>query len=389
MGNTVNRAIDRYTYNPEADKALKEEYATARDKMKQLQSLSNQIREKSVEAKMANVTKDRLKKLADSIVSWINKNGNASSEEIDNQIGINKDKQAEILLKNAGNYYFQAVITLYEQLAASIKNIATRAALTTLIEKEKAWFAKNGDLSLDAYKARKAELDKLVKGLKVEPIEVDDEPNVNVEAVQGKLTAPTVAQKKPVSIKAIFFQVLAYAFFFFLIVAGGSFAANLSFKRPVAFRLLSFVYGCIFFPILILYAAIMALGGKGIVMHALCIPLFEGKERREYLRWFTYNPIGDVASVVNTAAAAVAAAANASKPNKSVVANHSNANKPAAANAPKANKPAAAPVPAPEPAPAAAPAPAAEPAPAAAPAPAAEPALASSPEPAQPAQAPA
>lgn len=292
----MNRAVERYTFNPEADKALKEEHAVARDRMKELQSLSGQIREKSVGVQMASVTKQRLVALSDKINKWISSNTNASSEEIDNQISIGKDGLADILLKNAGNYFFEVVLVLSDQLAASVKDVTTRASLMSLIAKERVWFKANGDLSLDAYKARKSDFDKLVKGLNVEPVAVDDKPEVNVSAVEGQVNAPSLAPPaKSVNLTATFFQVLTWAFLFFLIMAGGAFGANMSFNRPVAFRILSFVYGCIFFPLILAYAAIMALSGKGVVMHSLCIPLFEAAEKSNYLRWFTYDPVGRAA----------------------------------------------------------------------------------------------
>lgn len=318
---TIDRMIAKATYDPELEKQLAEERKQAReartkyrDGVNNLRTiLSAQVKENKITPEGATLVKSLIQEAE----KWLTDNPDVSADEIADKSAEYFNKVIEIYEDDKGRIYHLYFTTLWTTWisvwkANNMINEETSKKAQKIIDEEKVWYKKHLKESTDTYVQR---INSMVESLK-EVLPPDMNKNVQekmkekpetqeeidklkAQAEQAKRDREAAERRKfnPARIVTktvsglttglIIAVVLAFA------LLGASIASNEAIVRPVSIRVVSWIYGFIFFIPVILYAAVKYFYGKPPYFGAYLIPLYmydptttEKKSFIEKLVWY-------------------------------------------------------------------------------------------------------
>ena len=289
MGQTLTRLIQKVTYSPDVDKELNTQNAAARDKR---ELFKNKIatQKSNIAArikKIATVVNEKYKKRISDANAWLDSNRNARPLDIDNQIVLFTNDCATIEATNEGNLFYERVIALADLQAAANNKI------TNTVNSERTWYNKNKDLPLKEYTQRKTSVfDPAVIAAGGSAIDISRIETVDIIGHQAVLKK----KKKQLEVEpslwdkmvTTFFSSFWSLFYIAVLLAGGSLGANLMIHRPVPYRILAFIYGCLASPLLILYSIFRLIKADPIIIYSMFIPIFQVAPTK-YLTFFSYS----------------------------------------------------------------------------------------------------
>ncbi len=325
----MNRWANKQTYDPELEKQIAEERKRARESR-------GKFREGLDSAIAANqdlIKQDKLTTLGASQSAalfktandWLSATPDATSEEIEDKAMETTDKLKNIYNEDKNRLYFATYLKTTETILKVQKtnNQISEDVFkkgTEIIDREKKFLDKNPSESLQIYKQHletaSDEISKLLndpelqKKMRQSQNEVNSAKNLqDVEEKQKKLEEDAKAkeelQKREFNISRLFTKIgsgFFWAFWISVVLAlgffGASIASNEAVVRPTSYRILYFIYGFIFFPVVLLYSLYRTFQGKPPYFAALLIPLYEYdplKEKKDSflqrLVWFKNNAI--------------------------------------------------------------------------------------------------
>jgi len=289
MGQTLTRLIQKVTYSPDVDKELNNQNAAARDKR---ELFKNKIATQKTNVaarikKIATVVNEKYKKRISDANAWLDSNRNARPLDIDNQIVLFTNDCATIEATNEGNLFYERVLALADLQAAANNKI------TSTVNSERTWYNKNKDLPLKEYTQRKTSVfDPAVVAAGGSAIDISRIETVDIIGHQAVLKK----KKKQLEVEpslwdkmvTTFFSSLWSLFYIAVLLAGGSLGANLMVHRPVPYRILAFIYGCLASPLLILYSIFGLMKSDPIIIYSMFIPIFQAAPTN-YLTFFSYS----------------------------------------------------------------------------------------------------
>lgn len=318
--------IAKATYDPELEKQLAEERNQAREAKKKfregIQRLKNDLTKLVQENKITPEGVTLIKSLIKETETWFTSNPDATADEINDKSIEFMDKLVTIYEDDKGRIYHLFFTTLWKTWISTWKAnklISDERAkkMEDIVKEEEVWYKKHLKESPDTYIERINEMvaklkevmgpdfekeiqDKMSK----KPESQNEIDRLKAEAEQAKRDREAIERKKfnPARIVTKTLSGLTtgliVAVILTLALFGASIASNEAIVRPVSIRIVSWIYGFIFFLPVILYAAVKYFYGKPPYFGAYLIPLYmydpkvtEKKSFIEKLVWYQDNAV--------------------------------------------------------------------------------------------------
>lgn len=269
---SIERGINSATYNPEAEKALREQKRLANEKRSEYRNALYKIRDAKtdfIQKKMASpwYVKAMDKLLKDGF-DWLNSNPDAEVDEIVDQATSTKDKWAEITRANDILIKLNAltkVVEVNRDVLVKEKKIndETKGKINEFLDAAQTLATKSLDLTPEQIFSKYADLEDRANSLK-EVIDINlKNPNNAVkqaEKTKEQLKKEEKAEKDSFSLKrlltettGIAVKVVGSLFIVMLILVSGMLTANDAIGREPMYRIFYFIYGGIGFPIMLIY----------------------------------------------------------------------------------------------------------------------------------------
>jgi hypothetical protein len=285
VSRTLDRAINKATYDPELDAQIAAEKDKGRDARTELQKTITEVTKEvnkfvtdgTITPQAATLMEVELKRVGD----WVQANQTASASDTNDQKSIFVNAIVKIKSDDIAPFTFYLWLQFWTTMTSSLLNenkISSDKGSTIqkVLAVDEAWYAKNSSESIQTYQdrmttnensfastisdpaiwtdiqAKKATLtkSKTTKDLSEMKIKVD-QAAADRKAVEASTFSPLRAAKKTLSGMGIAFIVVAVITFGLI---AGSTAANDAIARPVSIRTLYFIWSFIFsVPVLLYY----------------------------------------------------------------------------------------------------------------------------------------
>lgn len=322
--------VAKATYDPELEKQLAEERKTAREARTKFREQIDILRKKDgeliVENKLTPLGSTQSAALFKTMNDWLAATPDATTEEILDKQQELTDKLSNIYSEDANRLYFYNILKVNDYFLTMFKtnnaiSDETYKKCKDILDREQKWLEKNPNESLQVYKEK---IDKTSKEL--EEILKDPEAQKRLQAARNgvkledntkeieakKKEAERLAKAKEEKEKAEFkpdrlfkkvgggiFAAFWIAILLAFAILGGSLAANEAVIRPMPFKVLYFIYGFLFFPVVILYfVARYFLYDRPPYFASYLIPLYEYDPLQQTkdsffqrLIWYKINPV--------------------------------------------------------------------------------------------------
>lgn len=306
LGRSFNRAVAKATYDPELEKQLAVERANAREaRGKYRDSLNaaiNADRSYVQQGKLTSIGATQSAALFKVANDWLQANPDATAEEILDKSQETTDKLATIYTEDKNRLYFFNVLKILDIQVLRLQSMnlipeETAKKCKELIDKDQSWLEKNPNEPAQTYTDKlntlQAAISKLIGDPDIEKklkdgVDSVEDVDTTKEIDEQKKKAEELARKKEELEKQTFnpkrfFKKISggataafwVAFFLALALLGGSLAANEGIVRPLPYRILFFLYGFFFFPVVLLYFGFRALTGRPPYIGAILFPLVE------------------------------------------------------------------------------------------------------------------
>lgn len=303
LSRALTKAVNKATYDPELEKQMAKEKQNAREARtvlrKTLDEANQNIR--------TMVEKDELtlqgSTLASSIIQetnkWLQNTPDATESEIQDKNLEVVDKLSIIYEEDKNRIFFTNWLKQWTILVTTWQNqnkIAEDKAkqISTLLEKEKAWYDKNMNESLETYKTRITTATDEINKIIADPVLIKDAQESlkkqgsntkNLEAIQAQVEAQKKEkeerEKQEFNVSRITKKLTSGIFIAFLValfiafgLTGASLAANEAVVRPVPYRILYFIFGFFFSIPTILYFVVRTYRGYPPYFASYLLPLY-------------------------------------------------------------------------------------------------------------------
>lgn len=309
---SIERGINSSTYNPEAEKALREEKKQAsetRQKYRESLFKMREIKSNMIQEKKAS---DYLSKNIDSLVNeqfkWLTANPDADFQTITDQSQTTSEKFQDISKTNA----IILGLSVYPQL---LRTIGTNALLKKQITEEKkksldrfadsleSWLKTTPTLTSEQILTKQLEIELELKEL----LEGTGENIPAVTTVDQAKNLEQQVQKKEQVVKkeeeadrntfklsrllketySITMKVIGSLFIVMLILVSGMLTANDAIGRDPQYRILYFIYGGLGFPVMLFYYLYRWFFGTGPYIYRL-LPLYTKPADTSLGRFFLF-----------------------------------------------------------------------------------------------------
>ena len=333
LSRSFNRWANKQTYDPELEKQLAEERKKAREARTQFRESLDEMMKKDrdliVQDKLTPLGASQSAALFKTMNDWLAATPEATAVEIEDRSMETKDKLANIYREDNNRIYFYSFLKFSD---IGLKNAKqnnmidedTYKKCYAILEREQKFLEKNPSESMQTYKEHleKAtqevmkllndpETQRLIKNAqnKVKNAKSADDLSKTQEKLESDIQAKEELKKREFNMSRLLSKVGAgflTAFWISLALAlaffGASIASNQAVVRPISYRWLYFIYGFIFFPVVLTYAIFRTVQGKPPYFAAYLIPLYEYnplKEKKDSflqrLVWFKSNAVIDEA----------------------------------------------------------------------------------------------
>ena len=322
--------VAKATYDPELEKQLAEEKKKAREARTKFRESLEDLRKKDsqliIENKLTPLGSTQSAALFKTMNDWLAANPEATSDEIIDKGQETLDKLSNIYAEDNNRLYFYNILKVNDYFLTSFRtNNAisddTYKKCKAILDKEQQFLEKNPNESLQVYKDHiekmSKELNEILKDPDVQKrlqaardgVKFEDNSK---EIEKKKEEAERLAKAKDEKEKAEFNPSRLFkkagsgvvtAFWIAVVLAfailGGSLAANEAVVRPTPYKILYFIYGFLFFPVVILYfVGRYFLTGKTPYFASYFIPLYEYNPLEmkqdsffQRLVWYQANPV--------------------------------------------------------------------------------------------------
>lgn len=309
---SIERGINSSTYNPEAEKALREERKQASEARQKYRDALFRLRDRKSQMIQEKKASDYFIKSIDKLVNeqfkWITANPDADLQTITDQAQMTSEKFQDISKTNV----VVLALSVYPQF---LKTIGTNALLKKQITEDKknaldkfadnldAWLKTTPDLTSEQIISKQQGLELEVKQL----LEGTGEaPPTATSADQAKKLETEVKKQEEVVKKeeeadrntfklsrlvketySITIKVIGSLFVIMLILVSGMLTANDAIGRDPQYRILYFIYGGIGFPVMLFYYLYRWFFGTGPYIYRL-LPLYTKPADTSLGRFFLF-----------------------------------------------------------------------------------------------------
>jgi hypothetical protein len=306
VSRTLDRAINKATYDPELDAHIAAEKDKGRDARTELQKTITEVTKRvnsfvtdgTITPQAATLMQVELKRIGD----WIQANQSASASDLGDQTTTFVNTITKIKSDDIAPFTFYLWLQFWTTMLASLLNdnkLSTDkgAAIQKVISTEEAWYAKNSSESIQTYQdritanetsfastisdpaiwtdiqARKAALTKSTSTKDLNDMKIKvDQAAADRNAVEASKFSPLRAAKKALSGMGIAFLVVGIITFGLI---AGSTAANDAIARPISIRTVYYIWSFIFsVPVLFYYIVRYLYAGKPPYYAAYLFPLY-------------------------------------------------------------------------------------------------------------------
>jgi hypothetical protein len=322
-----NKAVNKATYDPELEKQLAAEREKAREIRTKLRTTLTAWSTKNRDMVSKNEITAQGSTLATSLIQettkWLQDTPDATQSELEDKTAEFLDKLATIYNDDKNRLLFSNWLKSWDVIVATWQNLnkipeEKAKKIKELLAKDKTWFEKNPNESLETYKER-------IDADQKEIFTIAGDPNLVTDASDQKkaqetsskdldeLKAKAEAEKKAKEeLEKSQFNpwrlvgkvskgigiAFAIALFFVFGLTGGSLLANEAIARPTAYRILYFIFGFIFsIPVILFYIG-RAFMGQPPYFAAYLLPLYSYDPFKEdhssffeSLVWFKENAV--------------------------------------------------------------------------------------------------
>ena len=303
---SFNRWVSKQTYDPQLEKQLAEEKKKAREeRLKFRQSLDQLIQRDNdaiVQGKLTPLGATQSAALFKTMNDWLSATPDATADEIADKGLETIDRLANIYREDNNRLYFYSYLKVTEINLTNLKasNLISedvQKKCQEIVDRELKWLEKNPTESLIIYKEhlQKAanEIRDVLKDPEIQKRMKDAQDGVKMEdnskeLDEQKREAERVAKEKEEREKQNFNvgrfagkvgisigNAILIALILSLAILGGSLSANMAVVRPLSYRILYFIYGFLFFPVVLIYFLFRYFQGFPPYFAAFLIPLYE------------------------------------------------------------------------------------------------------------------
>jgi len=306
LSRSFNKAVAKATYDPALEKQLAEEKAKARE----VRGTFRETIDKSISTDAGLIRDGKLTPQGSTqsaalfkiTTDWLAANPDATSDELNDKIQEFQDKLATIYREDANRIYFYNVLKALnvQLLQFKSRNILAEdkyKKAKEILDKEQVWLEKNPNESAQTYTDKLNKTTDEIKDIIGDPdisgkldaakgavkdIDNTQELDAEVKKADEVNKQKEALEKQEFNSQRIFKKIGTGVFWAFwislvlcLAVLGGALAANEAIARPPMYRILYFIYGCLFFPIVIGYFIYRNFTGHPPYFGAYLIPLYE------------------------------------------------------------------------------------------------------------------
>ena len=278
-----NKAVNKATYDPEFEKQLAAERAKARELRTKLRQTLTDYSNKNRELVTKNEFTPQGSTLATSLIQettkWLQDTPDATEAELQDKLSEVLDKLAIIYNEDKNRLLFLNWLKSWDVIVATWQGqnkISEEKAkkIKELLAKDKDWYSKNLNESLETYKER---MDKDTQEIYTivgdatliqdsgDQKKAQDSKSVDLDELKAKVEAEKKAkeelEKQSFSLSRLSSKIgrgVGIAFLVALFIAlgltGGSLLSNEGIARPVPYRVLYFIFGFLFsIPVIVFY----------------------------------------------------------------------------------------------------------------------------------------
>ncbi len=322
-----NKAVNKATYDPELEKQLAAEREKAREIRGKLRTTLTAWSNKNRDMVSKNEITTQGSTLATSLIQettkWLQDTPDATQSELEDKTAEFLDKLTNIYNEDKSRLLFSNWLKSWEVIVANWQNqnkISEDKAkkIKDLLAKDKAWYEKNLNESLETYKDRIDSDQKEIFTIAGDPSLVTDaasqkkaqeKSTKDLDELKAKADAEKKAkedlEKSQFSLSRLWGKVykgLGTAFLIALWIvfglSGGSLLSNEAIARPVPYRILYFIFGFIFSIPVILFFIGRTFMGQPPYYAAYLLPLYSYDPLKEdhssffeSLVWFKENAV--------------------------------------------------------------------------------------------------
>jgi lipopolysaccharide export LptBFGC system permease protein LptF len=283
LSRAFTKAVNKATYDPEFEKQLAAERAKARELRAKLRQTLTEYSNKNRELVSKNELTPQGSTLATSLIQettkWLQDTPDATEAELQDKLSEVLDKLATIYNEDKNRLMFSNWLKSWDVIVATWQGqnkISEDKAkkIKELLAKDKDWYSKNLNESLETYKER---MDKDTQDIYTivgdatliqdagDQKKAQDSKSVDLDELKAKIEAEKKAkeevEKEQFSLSRLFSKIgkgVGVAFLIALFIAfgltGGSLLSNEAIARPVPYRILYFIFGFLFsIPVIIFY----------------------------------------------------------------------------------------------------------------------------------------
>jgi lipopolysaccharide export LptBFGC system permease protein LptF len=283
LSRAFTKAVNKATYDPEFEKQLAAERAKARELRTKLRETLTDYSNKNRELVSKNELTPQGSTLATSLIQettkWLQDTPDATEAELQDKLSEVLDKLATIYNEDKNRLMFSNWLKSWDVIVATWQGqnkISEEKAkkIKELLAKDKDWYSKNLNESLETYKER---MDKDTQDIYTiigdatliqdagDQKKTQDSKSVDLDELKAKIEAEKKAkeevEKEQFSLSRLFSKIgkgVGVAFLIALFIAfgltGGSLLSNEAIARPVPYRILYFIFGFLFsIPVIVFY----------------------------------------------------------------------------------------------------------------------------------------
>jgi len=282
LSRAFTKAVNKATYDPALEKQLAEERGKAREIRTKLRESLSVYTKKNNEFLASRQITTQGSTLATALIkettTWLQNTPDATDTELQDKMLEFLDKLTIIYDEDKNRLMFANWIKFWDVLIQRFQNenqipedVAKQA--TVIINENKIWYEKHTNESMETYKTRMDEEDKKIRTLAnnpeiIEEAEMLKKTATNPEELeklkaqaQAEKAAKEEIEKSQFSISRLTIKIskglgiaFVVAIFFALGLTGGSLLSNEAIARPMAYRILYFIFGFIFsIPVILFY----------------------------------------------------------------------------------------------------------------------------------------
>lgn len=313
---SITRGINSATYNPEAEKALKEERKNAAEAKQKYREGLFKLRDKKAELIQQKKASDYFIKQSDALANegfaFLTANPDADSVQILEQANLTAEKYQDISKANVVLLGLSILPKFYKSVAADALlkkqiNEQKKASIDAFADSIDAWLKTSPNLTAEAIFSKQQEFQTKAK-------EVLEGTGSSTPAVTTAASVETVkkeAEAKEVKVKQeeeadrntfkfsrllsetgkIAMKVVGSLFVVMLILVSGMLTANDAIGRDPQYRIFYFIYGGLGFPFMLLYYLYRWFSGTAPHIYRL-LPLYSKPADTSLMRFllfpFTY-----------------------------------------------------------------------------------------------------